>query len=80
MVDSARQYVIVNVADITDEMIDNAIQKSTNTLRRSLDNSKALLKWVGDTPACFDGMTTYTYSEICEELKKSNWFEDRGDI
>jgi hypothetical protein len=68
-----RKWVIVNVSDITDEMIANAIQTSTSTLRKSLDGSKAILKWDGDTPSCFDGMTTYTHSEIKTELAKSEW-------
>ena len=68
-----RTWVIVNVSDITDEMIENAIQSSRDTLRKSLDGSKAILKWDGSTPSCFDGMTTYTHSEILTDLAKSDW-------
>ena len=71
-----RKWVIVNVSDITDEMISNANQTSIGTLRKTLDNSKAILKWDGDTPSCFDGMTTYTHSEIRTELAKSAWTEN----
>ena len=71
-----RKWVIVNVSDITDEMIFNAIQTSMNTLRKTNDGSKAILKWEGDTPSCFDGMTTYSYSEIKTELSKSEWRPD----
>ena len=70
-----RTWVIVNVSDITDEMIENAIQSSRDTLRKSLDGSKAILKWDGDTPSCFDSMTTYSHSEIKTELAKSERFE-----
>ena len=68
-----RKYIIVNVSDITDEMIMSVIQSSITTLRKSLDGTKAILKWDGDTPSCFDGMTTYTHSEILTELAKSEW-------
>ena len=71
-----RKWVIVNVSDITNEMISNANQTSMNTLRKTLDGSKAILKWDGDTPSCFDGMTTYTHSEIRTELAKSAWTEN----
>lgn len=71
-----RKWVIVNVVDITDEMIKNANQTSMDTLRKSLDNSKAILKWDGNTPSCFEGMTTYSHSEIREELVKSDWREN----
>ena len=70
---SNRKWVIVNVSDITDEMIDSSIQSSMDTLRKTLDGSKAILKFDGDTPSCFDGLTTYNHSEILEELAKSDW-------
>ena len=73
---SNRKWVIVNVSDITDEMIANAIQSSMNTLRKTLDGSKAILKFDGDTPSCFDGLTTYNHSEILTELAKSAWTEE----
>jgi len=71
-----RKWVIIDVADITDEMIRNAIQSNRDTLRKSLDDSKAILKWDGDTPSCFNGMTIYSHSEILEELRKSDWSEN----
>ena len=70
-----RKWIIINVSDITDDMIVNAIQTSMGTLRKSLDNNKAILKWEGDTPSCFDGIRTYTHSEILDELAKSDWSE-----
>ena len=68
-----RKWVIVTVSAITDEMISSAIQSSINTLRKTNDGTKAILKWDGDTPSCFDGMTTYSHSEILTELAKSEW-------
>ena len=70
---SNRKWVIVNVSDITEEMIESSIQTSMDTLRKSLDGTQAILKWDGDTPTCFNGMTTYNHSEILEELAKSAW-------
>ena len=74
-----RKWVIVNVSDITDEMIRSAIQTSTSTLRKSLDGTKAILKWEGDTPSCFDSMTTYSHSEILTELSGSDWTSSDGE-
>ena len=73
---SNRKWVIVNVSDITDEMIVNAMQSGRDTLRKTLDDSKAILKFDGDTPSCFDGLTTYNHSEILTELAKSAWTEE----
>ena len=70
-----RKWIIINVSDITEEMISSAIQSSMDTLRKTLDGNKAILKWDGDTPSCFDGLTTYTHSEILTELAKSIWSE-----
>ena len=75
-----RKWVIITLADYTvDELanlVNNAIQTSVDTLRKSLDNTKAILKWDGDTPSVFNGMTTYTHSEILTELRKSTWTEE----
>jgi|TARA_R100000084_G_C4585552_1_gene115864 uncharacterized protein Veg len=71
-----RKWVIINISDVTDKMIKSSIQTSTDTLRQSLDGSKVILKWDGDTADCFDGITTYSYSEILTELAKSSWSED----
>ena len=73
-----RKWVIINVSDITDDIIDIAIQSSRDTLRKTSDGSKAILKWDGDTPAVFNGMTTYTHSEILTELNKSEWTADEN--
>ena len=73
-----RKWVIVNVSAITNEMITSSIQTSMDTLRKTLDNSKAVLKWEGDTPSVFNGMTTYNHSEILTELAKPEWTEVDG--
>tara|TARA_R100001463_G_scaffold85170_3_gene140100 strand:+ start:546 stop:779 length:234 start_codon:yes stop_codon:yes gene_type:complete len=69
-----RKWVIVNVSDITEEMIVNALQSSMNTLRKTNDGSKAILKWdEPDTPSCFEGMTVYNHADILTELGKTEW-------
>ena len=73
---SNRKWVIVNVSDITEEMISSAIQSSMNTLRKTNDGNKAILKWDGDTPSCFNGITTYNHSEIKNILRCSDWTSD----
>jgi hypothetical protein len=67
------KYVIIPTDDVTIEMIDASTNSSLNNTRKSIDGSKTLLKWHGDTPSCFDGMTSYTNSEIKTELVKSEW-------
>jgi len=76
-----RKWVIITLASYNNEQLENlcanAIQTSVSTLRKTLDGTKAILKWDGDTPDCFDGMTTYNHSQIRTELAKNTWTEDR---
>ena len=65
MINNNRKWVILNVSDVTDKMIDNSIQTSLDTLRKNSDNSKCILKWSGDTPSCFNGRRRF-----CERTKK----------
>tara|TARA_R100000231_G_scaffold14374_1_gene15700 strand:- start:541 stop:858 length:318 start_codon:yes stop_codon:yes gene_type:complete len=53
--------------------IDAAIETSKQTLRLSLDGSKTILKWDGETPEVFEGMDTYTHAEILAELAGPDW-------
>ena len=74
-----RKWVIITLASYTTEQLENlcanAIQTSVSTLRKTLDGTKAILKWDGDTPEVFDGMTTYNHSQIRTELAKNTWTE-----
>ena len=80
MIYNNRTYVIITLADYDEdqliELVRNAIETSVNTLRKSLDGTKTILKWNGDTPEVFDGMTTYSHSEILEILKGNDWTDN----
>ena len=67
-------YVIINVSDLTEEMIENSDMDSIDTVRKSLDGSKAVLKFKGDTPECFSSYSIYSHSEILVELRKDTWY------
>ena len=71
-----RKWIIINVSDVNDEMLENSMEGSLALLRKTTDGTKTILKWEGDTPSCFDGLTTYTHSEILTELAKSEWTSD----
>jgi len=72
-----RKWVIITLADYTEEelenLVGNAIQSSVNSLRKSIDSTKAILKWDGDTPSVFEGMTAYKHSEILTILATEEW-------
>ena len=76
-----RKWVIITLADYSsdelDTLVDYSLQTNAGTIRKTLDGAKAILKWDGDTPSCFNGMTTYTHSEILTELQRENvWWSD----
>jgi len=59
---------------IGNTFIDAAIENSKQTLRLSLtEPTKTILKWDGETPEVFEGMETYTHSEILAELAGPDW-------
>ena len=74
---SNRKWVIITLSDYNNEELNNLVQNSTNysiqSVKKNLNGTKAVLKWDGDTPSCFNGMTTYTHSQILAELANSEW-------
>ncbi|MAK54982.1 MAG: hypothetical protein CML17_03930 [Pusillimonas sp.] len=78
-----RKWVIITLSDhdssALETFIENSIQQSIEFARKSLDGTKALLKWEGDTPSCFDGMTVYNHAEILAILATSEW-SDPNDV
>ena len=77
---SSRKWAIITLADHTDEQLEDlvtkAIQTSVSTLRKSVDGTKAILKWDCDTPEGFEGMAAYSHSEIRTTLSTSEWTEE----
>tara|TARA_R100001594_G_scaffold139977_1_gene184806 strand:- start:807 stop:1049 length:243 start_codon:yes stop_codon:yes gene_type:complete len=75
MIYSNRKWVIITLNDYTDEQLENLVSNAieSNIIRKSSDETKAILKWDGDTPSCFNGMTTYSHSEIKTILRGSDW-------
>ena len=65
--ETTEQVVVGNI------YIDNAIENSKATLRRSVDGTKTILKWDNETPEPFEGMDTYTHAEILAELSGPDW-------
>ena len=74
-----RKYMIIPYDDVTGEMVANAIEIAKETLRHSVKGvDRVLLKFNGDTPEVFDGITTYTHAEILAILNDTDgdWWSD----
>jgi hypothetical protein len=73
-----REYMIINVSDLTKINFDEVLETSIETVRKSLDETKTFIKWDGDViPHSVESLTTkegpYTYDEIMQILKTSEW-------
>jgi hypothetical protein len=66
-------YVIYNIADITNVDFSQVYETNENTLRLSVDGTKTVLKFTGDTPDFLVGLQQYTHSEILEVMETSEW-------
>tara|TARA_R100001086_G_scaffold227903_1_gene147197 strand:- start:982 stop:1200 length:219 start_codon:yes stop_codon:yes gene_type:complete len=66
-------YVIYNTENI--DLIDFALVKETSkeTIRKSLDGTKCVLKFDGQTPAFLEGIQQYNYEEILEIMYSPEW-------
>ena len=75
-----RRWVIITLSDYTDDQLEtlcqSAIQSGSTNLRKSLDNTKAILKWDGNTPSVFSSMTIYNHNQILTILHGSDWTSD----
>lgn len=68
-----KTYVILDASEVGNVDFDKVMQTSSDTLRYSLDGTKFLLKFEGDTPSFLEGKTQYTHSEILAELATPEW-------
>jgi len=68
-----KTYVILDASEVANVDFDKVMQTSADTLRYSIDGSKFLLKFDGDTPSFLDGNTQYTHAEILSILSGPEW-------
>jgi len=71
-----RTYCIINSSEVSSVDFDQVLQTSADTLRYSVDGSKALLKYEGDQPSFLSGKQEYTQSEILTILSGAEWTSD----
>ena len=68
------KYAILNTSDINTVDFSKVKQTDANSVRKTLDGSKFMVKFEGDTPDFLEGVTLYTNQEIIEIL----WNIDNG--
>ena len=68
-----KNYVIIDASEVNSVDFDQVLQTSADTLRYSLDGSKALLKYEGTQPFFLLGKTEYAHEEILSILSGTEW-------
>ena len=68
------KYAILNTSDINTVDFSKVKQTDANSVRKTLDGSKFIVKFEGDTPDFLDGVTLYTNQQMLEIL----WNIDNG--
>lgn len=68
-----RKYVILDASEVVNVNFDQVFETSANTLSYSVDGSKFLVKFEGDTPSFLIGEPQYTHAEILEVLSGTEW-------
>jgi hypothetical protein len=70
------KYVIFEM--INANLIDFSLVEETSleTLRLSLDTTKCVLKFEGETPAFLVGLQQHNHEEILEIMSTSEWYKN----
>ena len=71
-----RTYVIADTSEVSGFDFDQLIDINESYSRKSLDGSKILARFEGDTPSFLEGKTQYNHSEILAILATDEWTSD----
>ena len=66
-------YVIYNMDNVSNIDFSQVIETSEETLRLSIDKTKTVLKFTGETPAFLVGLQQYNHSETLAIMASPEW-------
>ena len=75
-----RTYVILDASEVGNVDFDQVIQSSADKLRYSVDGSKFVVKFEGDTPSFLIGEPQYDHSEILPIIQSAEWTDPSDEI
>ena len=73
---NSRTYVIVDSAEASSFDFSQLVDIDESYSRKSLDGSKILARFVGDTPSFLIGEPQYTKEEVLPILAGAEWTSD----
>jgi len=72
-----RRFMIFNVSELNQIDFNTVLETSSDTVRKSINETKTFVKWDGMMPTCVSNLTTkegpYTYQEILTILSTPEW-------
>ena len=72
-----RRFMIFNVSELNQIDFNTVLETSSDTVRKSINETKTFVKWDGMMPTCVSNLTTkegpYTYEEILTILSTPEW-------
>lgn len=72
-----KNYLIFDLSEINKINFSEIMETSFETLRKSVDNKKSVIKWEGETPNFVQYLTTkegeYTHKQILKILDSKEW-------
>ena len=69
-------YVIYDMTNVASIDFSQVEETSQDTLRLSLDGTKTVLKFIGETPNFLTGLQQYTHEEILAIVNSSAWIQE----
>ena len=75
---ASRQFMIFNVSELSQIDFTQVLETSSETVRKSIDETKTFVKWNGsEMPSSVQSLTTkqgpYTYDEMLTILATEEW-------
>ncbi len=76
-----RKFMIFATSELQQINFNEVIETSSETVRKSIDQSKTFVKWESDNiPNCVQNLTTkqgpYSYEEMLQILSGADWNPD----
>ena len=71
------KYVIYNMENVDTIDFAKIFEDGVDTLRLSVDSTKTVLKFEGETPDFLVGLSQYNHSEILEIMRTDEWNQDQ---
>ena len=66
-------YAIIEASEVDQVDFAEVKETSADTLRFSLDETKTVVKFEGETPSFLDGKTQYNHQQILAVLAGTDW-------